>query len=167
MNPSAILRRLESLPQAIEGLTARLTPEEWRWRPPTRGWSVLEVVHHLLHEEGADFRARLRSTLEDPAREWLPLDPEKAVVEGRFQEADPAAVTAALREERARSMSWLRSLRAPDWDVRRESKGRVVTAGDLLASWLAHDARHLGQVAKRLYEMAAHDATPHSVEYAG
>jgi hypothetical protein len=40
-------------------------------------------------------------------------------------------------------------------------------AGDLLASWAAHDARHLEQIAKRLHGLAARDGTPYSVAYAG
>jgi hypothetical protein len=167
MNDAVILRRLETLPGAVEALTAGLTDEEWRWRPPNGGWSVLEIVHHLLDEESLDFRTRLASVLEDPARVWATLDPERAVVERSYRSADPRAVVASLREERRRSLAWLRSLDGPDWDLRHERKGHAVTAGDLLASWLAHDARHLGQLAKRLYELAARDAAPHSVVYAG
>jgi hypothetical protein len=167
MDASTILRRLETLPDALDALTATLTDDEWRWRPAGGGWSILEVVHHLLDEESLDFRARLRSTLEDPAREWPPLDPEKAVVERRYALADPGTVLAALRDERRRSLAWLRSIHSPDWGTRHERRGRVVAAGDLLASWLAHDARHLGQIAKRLYELAASDAAPYAVGYAG
>jgi uncharacterized damage-inducible protein DinB len=167
MDAAVILRRLESLPDAVDAMTAHLTDDEWRWRPPAGGWSILEVVGHLADEEDVDFRARLRSTLEDPSRAWAPFDPEKRVVDLSFQAAEPRSVRASLREERRRSLRWLRSLESPDWAARYESKGRVMTAGDLLGSWLAHDARHLGQIAKRLYELSVRDAAPHSVGYAG
>ena len=40
-------------------------------------------------------------------------------------------------------------------------------AGDLLAAWSAHDALHLRQISKRLYQIAQRDAGSYSVQYAG
>jgi hypothetical protein len=37
----------------------------------------------------------------------------------------------------------------------------------LLASWAAHDALHLRQIARRLHGLAARDAGPYGVAYAG
>jgi hypothetical protein len=42
-----------------------------------------------------------------------------------------------------------------------------VHAGDLLASWPAHDARHLAQMARVLDALAARDGAPYSTDYAG
>jgi hypothetical protein len=36
-----------------------------------------------------------------------------------------------------------------------------------MASWAAHDALHLRQIAKRLYELTARDAGRYSAGYAG
>jgi len=61
-------------------------------------------VNHLVDEEEGDFRLRLRSTLEDPARDWPPIDPEgwarlvrSYMVLGRDQDAK-----AALADARAK-----------------------------------------------------------------
>ncbi len=40
-------------------------------------------------------------------------------------------------------------------------------AGTLFASWLAHDALHLRQIAKRMYELAVRDAGSFDTKYAG
>ena len=40
-------------------------------------------------------------------------------------------------------------------------------AGDLLASWCAHDALHLRQVAKRLHQLTDAQAGDFEVGYAG
>lgn len=65
------------------------------------------------------------------------------------------------------SVAWLRGLSVPRWDVARPTKHGPLHAGDLLASWAAHDARHLGQVAKRLLGWSAQVGAPSTVLYAG
>jgi hypothetical protein len=167
MDVPAILSRLESFPSVLEALLAPLSDAAWRQRPNARGWSILEIVNHLVDEEVEDFRARTRSTLEDPARPWPSFDPEGVVTTRRYQDRDPRESLARFRAERARSMAWLRSLADPAWDGSQERGGRTVRAGDLFAAWGAHDVRHLQQLAKRLYELAARDGAPYSVGYAG
>jgi hypothetical protein len=167
MDVGALVARLAGLPAALDALLAGLPDRDWRWRPPEGGWSILEVVNHLADEEVEDFRARLRSTLEDPTRPWPSFDPEGAVVSRRTNERDPRESLARFRAERERSLAWLRSLVAPAWENTYAHPKRAIRAGDLLASWAAHDARHLQQVGKRLYALAVRDGAPYSVGYAG
>lgn len=168
MNVAALLARLERLPDTLEALLAGLPEADARWRPPEGGWSIAEIVGHLLHEEAHDFRARLRSLLEDPARAWPALDPVAAVQEGGFQERAPAELLGRLRAERGASLAWLRGVASGPWtNVRAMKQGPPLHAGDLLASWAAHDARHLQQLARRLHGLAVRDGAPYSVLYAG
>lgn len=167
MNANALIGRMEVFPAALDALLARLPADDWRWRPPEGGWSLVEVLRHLLDEEVEDFRTRVRSTLEDPSRPWPALDPEGIVTERRYQEADPAETLRRFREERAASVAWLRGLAAPRWENAYAHPRGPLTAADLMASWAAHDARHLGQIAKRLHALAARDGAPGSVGYAG
>lgn len=168
MDAAALIDRLGRLPGALDALLAGLRDVDWRHRPPRGGWSILEILGHLLAEELEDFRARLEATLTDPLQPWPPLDPEGAVVERRFNEAQPQEVLRRFREERARSVAWLRALEDPRWDVvHPHPKPPPLHAGDLLASWAAHDARHLEQIAKRLHALAARDGAPYEVGYAG
>lgn len=168
MDAAALIARLERLPGTLEALLAGLPLADWRWRPADDKWSILEVVGHLVAEEIDDFRARTRMTLEDPEREWPTFDPEKVVRERGFQDLDPAATLVELRREREQSLAWLRTVVAGPWDnVKHHRKYPPITAGDLLASWAAHDARHLEQIAKRLHGLAARDGSPYQVGYAG
>lgn len=168
MNPAALIARLELLPPALDALLAPLPDADWRWRPADGGWSILEIVNHLADEETDDFRARLRSTLDDPSRDWPPIDPEGDVVARRYQDRDPAESLRRFRAARAESLVWLRGLSAPKSDnARVHPKAGTMYAGELLASWAAHDARHVEQIAKRLHGIAARDAEPWSVGYAG
>jgi uncharacterized damage-inducible protein DinB len=168
MNADALISRLAPLPDVLDALLAELPDADWRWRPAEGGWSLLEVVNHLVDEEAEDFRARVRVVLEDPSQPWPPLDPEAIVTSRRYQERDPKESLRRFRDERAASLAWLRGLVAPDW-TRTKAHPRVgsLAAGELLASWAAHDARHLQQIAKRLHGLAARDGAPYSVAYAG
>ncbi len=167
MDHRALIARLRPLPDALEALLRDLPHEDWRWRPPEGGWSILEIVNHLVDEETDDFRTRVSSTIEDPSRPWPGMDPEGAVTERRYQERDPADSLRRFRDERARSLAWLDGLTDARWENEYHHPRGPLRAGDLLASWTAHDARHLQQIAKRLYALATRDGQPYSVLYAG
>jgi hypothetical protein len=141
---------------------------DWRWRPANGGWSILEIVNHLVSEEVDDFRIRTRLTLEDPGQAWPKLDPEGVVKTERSQDRDPAESLRRFKDERAHSLAWLRTVATGPWDnAHVPPRPPPLHAGDLLVSWVAHDARHLEQIAKRLHGLAARDGAPYSVGYAG
>jgi uncharacterized damage-inducible protein DinB len=168
MDVRPLLTRLEAFPAAREGLLGDLPLADWRWRPAEGAWSILEVVNHLADEETEDFRARVRSTLEDPGADWAPIDPAGAVEARRYADRDPAESLRRFRAERERSLAWLRSLSSPRWEnARPHPTAGTLRAGDLLASWAAHDARHLAQIGRLLHGLAIRDGAPYSVAYAG
>lgn len=168
MRAHALTERLERTPAALAALVAGLSGDDWRWRPADGGWSVLEIVNHLADEESLDFRTRVAMTLEDPARDWPATDPQGDVRRKDFQARDPAESLRRFAQERAASLVWLRSLANPRWEnARTHPQAGTLSAGDLLASWAAHDARHLAQIARRLHGLAARDGEPWSVAYAG
>src|SRR5262245_15459608 len=148
METTALIERMAAFPAVLRPLVAALPAEEARRRPAEGKWSVLEVLGHLIDEEVFDFRVRTKSTLEDPTRAWPPFDPEGTVAARRWNEHDGLELVAKFADERAASVAWLRSLKAPDWSRAREHPriGKI-HAGDLLASWAAHDVRHLSQIA--------------------
>jgi hypothetical protein len=129
---------------------------------------VLEILCHLADEEELDFRPRIESTLADPTRAWRPIDPERWVHERRYDEADWDATLARWSRERARSVAWLRDLPEGDWSVRHDHpRLGSLRAGDLLVSWVVHDALHARQIVRRAYERALRDGEGFGAEYAG
>lgn len=168
MNAAPIIDRLERMSTLLPALVMGLPDADVRFKPPSGAWSILEVVCHLVDEETLDFRARLRMTLEQPGQKWPPTDPEGWAIEKRYNEQDLATSVITFVNERAASVRWLRSLVAPDWNLTYlHPKVGPLAAGMLLSSWQAHDALHIRQIAKRLFELAAHDAPEHSTRYAG
>lgn len=163
-----LIDRLERTPDALRALCAMVHHTDVSWKPDERSWSLLEIVCHLADEETDDFRARLRSTLEDPAREWAPIDPEGWVSQRNYAEQDLSERVDRFESERAASIVWLRSLDHPDWAAERvHPRFGSMRAGDLLAAWAAHDALHLRQISRRLYQLARRDAGPFDPGYAG
>lgn len=164
----AIVGRMEAFAPALVALLAGLPDEDARWKPPSGAWSILEVVCHLADEEVEDFRARLRSTLEAPSRAWAGIDPEGAASERRYNERDLRVELSRFAREREESVRWLRSLHDARWEnAHAHPKFGAISAAALLASWSAHDALHLRQIAKRLYELSGRDGNGASTGYAG
>lgn len=168
MKPAPLIDRLERFASVIPPLVQHLPLADVRYKPSTGAWSILEILCHLADEEVEDFRARTRLTLESPETPWPKIDPEAAARDRKYNDQDPAQALDRFVRERAASIAWLRALQSPDWSrSHNHPKVGPVPAGMLLASWAAHDALHLRQIAKRLYELAGCDGTPHSVRYAG
>ena len=164
----ALFLRLPRGAEAIRALVEGIGDEEARWRPPSGGWSILEVVCHVKDEETDDFRQRLRLTLEDPAKEWPKMDPEAWVTERGYQARSLEPELDGLLAERRKSIDWLRHLKAPDWSrAHTHPRFGSMAAGDLLAAWVAHDLLHVRQIARLQYEHARALAAPYKVDYAG
>jgi len=168
MNAAALIARLAAGRDAIPALLAGVSDEQARWRPAPEQWSLLEIACHLLDEERDDFRTRVELTLHRPDETWPGIDPPGWVTARRYQERALAVQVEAWREERGRSLAWLRALEAPDWTrTHAHPKFGPLSAGDLLLSWVAHDQLHVRQIARRHFEHAAALGAPHSTRYAG
>jgi hypothetical protein len=113
-------------------------------------WSPFDVVGHLIHGERTDWMPRVRRILEDgEARPFDPFD--------RFAqfEASRGRSMASLLDEfatlRRGSLEDLHALRIGPGEL--EKRGRhpalgIVTLGQLLATWVAHDLDHVVQIAR-------------------
>lgn len=161
MNAVLVIDRLERFGREIAGLASIASEDDARWKPREGAWSILEIVNHLADEEVDDFRTRLRLTQDDPAAPWPGIDPEGWACEREYNQRSLSESIDRFVRERGESVKWLRSLvhsgRA-DWKVEHlHPRHGPISAGTLLVSWAAHDALHLRQIAKRLFELAGRD----------
>lgn len=172
--PSDLLTTLNVVPRmtatgrAIAELVSDVARDEAIWRPAPDRWSIVEVICHLADEEREDFRVRLDLTLHDPTTDWPTLNPQAVVAERRYAERDLADAIRDFQEERARTIEWFRSLDNPVWEQEHtHPRFGSMSAGDLMASWLAHDLLHLRQLSRLRWEYLVAKAHPFDTGYAG
>jgi len=167
MNLSYCIERLSTNVNIIAGLAHNLSAEQARWRPQPDKWSVLEVINHLYDEEREDFRARLDMLLHQPEKPWTPIDPPKWAIERAYNQRDMGQSLESFLRERSISIKWLISLDNPQFENKYEHPKGVISAGDLLASWVAHDLLHIKQLARLHWEYLNSVSPPYRTEYAG
>jgi hypothetical protein len=153
--------------QAIQALVQGVSDEQARWRPGPDYWSMLEVINHLYDEEIEDFRAHLDLILHHRGEPWPRIDPQGWVVARGYNERDPAQSLQAFLHARQASLTWLEALSSPDWQAVYRAPFGEITAGDMLASWVAHDLLHMRQLVELHWAQTARIVQPHSVAYAG
>jgi hypothetical protein len=162
------ISRLEHHRDAIATLFSGIDDTQMRCKPTPEDWSLLEVMAHLHDEEREDFRIRLDILLHRPQDPWPPIDPAGWVTKRHYNELDPEQALSEFLRERSQSLSWLRSLEAPDWSSTGNTPwNETMSAGQMLYSWLAHDMLHLRQIVELHYHLVAESAAPASVDYAG
>lgn len=168
MDIDAIVRRFELNGEVFRALASGVRDEQARWKPSPNDWSILEVINHLYDEEREDFRVRLDMILYRPGEAWPPIDPQGWVVERQYNVRDLRQSLNRFLEERAHSISWLHNLEHPNWESRSTlPSGHVFSAGDMRASWLAHDFLHIRQLNELHYLYHARQAEPYRIDYAG
>lgn len=168
MNIQFFIDQLTRGAVAIRSMVEDLDDAQVRWKPADDKWSVLEIVCHLADEEREDFRMRLELTLSDPRAEWPPIDPAGIVVARAYNSRKLSDALSAYLREREASIAWLTSLDEPDLATEHvHPEFGSMSAGNLLASWVAHDLLHIRQIARVEYQYVEKTAAPYSLEYAG
>jgi hypothetical protein len=141
---------LERTPATLETLLGGL-PEAWTESnegPDT--FSPFDVVGHLIHGERTDWIPRARIILaQEPGRTFEPYDRFAQFQESRGKPL--AHLLGELAELRAANLVTLRGWQLTDRELILEGMHPElgpVSLRQLLATWVAHDLSHLGQIAR-------------------
>jgi hypothetical protein len=162
-----LYRELAASTEMIRALLAGIGQEEAQVKPSKSSWSILEVVCHLYDEEREDFREHLDFILHRQHEEWRPIAPQAWVKLRKYNERNFAAMRNKFFLERGKSLAWLRRIRNSDWNIPYRSKWGTMTAGDMFASWVAHDNLHIRQLVELRRARIEKIARPHHIRYAG
>lgn len=141
---------LERTPATLEALLVGL-PADWtEVNEGPDSWTVHEVVAHLIHGERDDWIPRARHLLQwGASRPFPPFDRTHGFEEARARPlGDLLQEFARCRRE---SLGALESLRLTSRDLAREGRHPefgVVTLGQHLATWVAHDLTHVSQIVR-------------------
>jgi DinB superfamily len=153
--------------QMISALLAGISMEDAQVRPDPASWSILETVCHLYDEERLDFRARLDALLHRPETQWEPIDPEGWVSSRRYNEQVLGDVKERFFAERSKSLDWLKGLEKADWALTHVASFGTIAAGDMFASWVAHDNLAIRQLVELRRARLETITKPYKIDYAG
>ena len=167
MNLAFFIDRFSKNREVFAGLVRGVSLEQARWKPLPDKWSILEVVNHLYDEEREDFRPRIELVLAESTQAWPPIDPQKWVTSRGYNDREVEISVNNFLSEREKSLSWLQGLSKPNWQNSNTGPNGTLTAGDLLASWLAHDFLHMRQLARLHWQYVGAIADPYKTTYGG
>ena len=167
MNSEYIIGELDANKSLFFELFQNLDGEIIEWKRAKNNWNLLEILCHLCDEEIEDFRARLVSTLENPKKEFDPIDPVGWVTLRNYSEQDIKVKIKQFIDERNKSLDYLRQLDQPKWDNFYEHpKFGNMTAKMFFTNWLAHDYLHLRQIIKIKFDYLS-EICDEKLNYAG
>lgn len=147
MDHNIIFSELARNKETFKGLLNGIEEPFYRWRTQPEKWNLLDIVCHLYDEEREDFRARVKSVLENPDKPLTPINPVAWVNERQYSEQNYQTKLADFLSEREKSVKWLKSLTSPQWDNQYEHPSLGPMSAQLfLANWLAHDYLHIRQI---------------------
>ena len=158
---------LISSTEIIRSLLAGVEQAEAQVKPDKRTWSILEVTCHLYDEEREDFRFHLDWILNRPGEFWPSFDPQAWVKERKYNQQNFDEMKAKFLRERRKSLAWLRTLEGANWKAKYTAAWGTLTAGDMFASWVAHDNLHIRQLVELRRVYIERIVKPYKIRYAG
>jgi hypothetical protein len=141
---------LTSTPLRWQELAAALPEEALRRRPAPAEWSALECLQHLVDTERWVFPIRMEALRHE--RDIPAFDPSTQGTQGSVEQP-VAELAATFAELRAASLLALADVRADELERRAtHSELGVVTLGEQLHEWVAHDFDHTIQAERALMQ---------------
>ena len=162
-----LFQELTNSTEMIRALLKDMDQEQARLKPSRGSWSILEVVCHLCDEEREDFREHLDFILHRQHEVWHPISPFAWVKLRKYNEQNFKTMQRKFFHEREKSLAWLKTLKNADWNRTYTSKFGSMRAGDMFASWVAHDNLHIRQLTELRRKHIERITQPYKIQYAG
>lgn len=162
-----LYQELTNSTEMIKVLLTGISQAESQVKPDPESWSILEVTCHLYDVEREDFREHLDFILHRQNEEYLAIDPQSWVTTRKYNQQNFEQMKEKLFQERVKSLNWLKGLPAIDWNTRYTSSFGSVSAGEMFASWVAHDNLHIRQLVELRRSRIEEIAKPYAIGYAG
>jgi DinB family protein len=148
----AALEVIGRTPGVVRALLAGL-PAEVIDAPNDEGWSLKDIVAHLVDVEGAAFVDRIQRMLTEARPFIRSIEPSARLLEGGYASRQLDELLDDLQRLREHDVSWLRSLSAEDLSRSGEhDEVGEISVADVVHQWPAHDLSHLRQIAHMLHE---------------
>ncbi|HSO14022.1 MAG TPA: DinB family protein [Anaerolineales bacterium] len=151
----------------IRALLSGIPQKEARIKSNADAWSILEVLCHLYDEEREDFREHLDFILHRQNEEYHVIDPQGWVKSRKYNEQNFKSMQRKFFNEREKSLIWLKNLKNTDWNISYKSQWGTMRAGEMFASWVAHDNLHIRQLVELRRAYIERITLPYDIQYAG
>jgi hypothetical protein len=141
---------LERTPAVVRDLLVDLPPAWVEAREGPDTWSPFDVVGHLIHGERTDWVPRVEHLLEHGDAVPFPVFDRFAMFEASRGKT-LAELLGTFAQLRAASLDRLKHLGLGTADLARRGRHPelgVITLGQHLATWVAHDLCHIAQIAR-------------------
>ena len=152
---------LERTPRTLSTLLSGLPPS-WVLANEGEGtWSPLEVIGHLIHGDRTDWVPRARHILAGDDRPFEPFDRSAHLAACLGEEL--SSLLGTFASVRAESLAELQAMQLSSSDLNRTGRHPelgVVTLRQLLATWVAHDLDHAGQIARVMAKVYRDEVGP-------
>jgi DinB family protein len=167
MEYKVLYQELANSTEMIRALLAGISQKDAQVKPSPGQWSILEVTCHLYDEEREDFREHLDFILHRQQEEWHSISPTAWVKLRKYNQQNFSSMKTKFFRERGKSLVWLKGLKHADWNVKFKNKWGALSAGDMFASWVAHDNLHIRQLAELRRVRIENISKPYHIQYAG
>ncbi len=141
---------LRRTPAVLHALLQDL-PESWTAASEGSGtWTPFDVIGHLIHGERTDWIPRVEHLLAHGDTVPFPVFDREAMF-AASQGRSLGELLDTFGRLRIESLDRLATMRLTGADLTRQGRHPefgVVTLGQLLATWVAHDLGHVGQVVR-------------------
>ena len=153
---------LERTPFVVEMLLRDL-PEEWTKNNEGEGtWSPFDIVGHFIHGEKTDWIPRMNIILSDNSNKTFePFDRFAQFEASKGRSLSELMVEFKMR--RKANLEILRSLSPTDEHLMKTGihpDFGNVTLKQLLATWVAHDLNHIGQIVRVMAKQYSEEVGP-------
>jgi hypothetical protein len=167
MRFETLYQELVNSTEMIRSLLAGMTQEEAQTKPNPESWSILELLCHLYDEDREDFREHLGFILHPDGKKWHQIDPQTWVTTRKYNEQDFNEIQEKFFAERSKSLDFLQGLSVENWDINYTSEFGTMSAGEMLASWIAHDNLAIRQFVELRRHRVENITKPYNIAYAG
>lgn len=149
IHPAAIAI-LRSTPATLRSLVAAV-PDETLLAPVDDGWSVRDVVAHLVDTNSGVIVARIRCIVEEEHPYIRSIDAPARLEVGGYRSRDIASLLDQLAKERDEELAWVlaQPLEVLERTGEHDEAGEI-SALDQVYQWAWHDLDHLKQAVEIL-----------------
>ena len=155
---TAILART---PLVLQALLGALSPDQMHRTDGPDTWSAHDIVGHLLAGEISDWMPRAQIIIEHGTA--VTFEPFDRSAMAAWAADSPATRLDRFQTARASSLATLTALQLTASDLQRAGRHPelgVVTLGQLISTWVAHDLTHLAQIGEVLARAYTADVGP-------